>query len=127
MPDGLTQSALFFLYPSNKLIASHQVLFTADLKSFSKFGLPSPSPSASPEKVQKSLAVMLTPSPSPSPRKRKVAKDEQQASPTQLLPMHYKATMHVESDALADRVKRRRRTIISKAQVPLTTETKAEL
>lgn len=95
-------------------MTDYQVLFTADLKSFSTFGLPSPSPSASPEKVQNRRAAMLTPSPSPSPRKRKVAKDEEQGRLTQPLSVDLEVTAYAESDALVDRVKKRRRTIIPK-------------
>lgn len=107
-------------------MTNFQVLFTADLKSFSTYGLPSPSPSASPEKVQKRRAAMLTPSPSPSPRKRKVAKDEEQGRLIQPLSVDHEVTAYAESDALVERVKKRRRTIIPKVQAPHTTETKAE-
>jgi N-glycosylase/DNA lyase len=92
-----------------------QVLFTADLKSFSTYGLPTPSPSVSPEKSRekgkmKALPLTLDPTSSPvrpAKRKRSTEKRETRIIDEVLTPPGHK----IENGNLADRVKRRRRQV----------------
>ncbi|KAF8519485.1 DNA glycosylase [Hysterangium stoloniferum] len=80
---------------------AHSVLFTADLKSFSSYGLPTPSPSVSPEKLKtKKMRSILPKSPSSSPTKRKRTSTTEIKVET--------AVVTSEENSLADRVKRRR-------------------
>jgi len=83
---------------------AHSVLFTADLKSFSSYGLPTPSPSVSPEKT-KARKSNLSKSPSSSPTKRKRTSTTETEVET--------AVVKLEESSLADRVKRRRTKLTS--------------
>ncbi|KDQ61033.1 hypothetical protein JAAARDRAFT_32029 [Jaapia argillacea MUCL 33604] len=109
---------------------AHTVLFTADLKSFSSYGLPPPSPVPTPTKERRSAdtfgpaltaTLALTASPSPSTRKRGrppasrtplLSGDQNPVIDTQLPNVLQTFADHTESSegaSLADRVKKRRR------------------
>ncbi|TDL24833.1 DNA glycosylase [Rickenella mellea] len=89
---------------------AHSVLFTADLRSFSSFGLPSPSPS--PIKEIRESTVKLPPTPSPSPRKRMRrdrVEDNLQKAENVLSGLSEFADVSTLDGDMADRVKKRRR------------------
>ncbi|KZS91153.1 DNA glycosylase [Sistotremastrum niveocremeum HHB9708] len=111
---------------------AHSVLFTADLKSFSTYGLPTPSPS--PEKPRPSRAVsdtqLLT---TPTKNGKRKRKDEGapstflQEAKTEILseaiaelelkaPMSDVASEDLSMNSLAERVKRRKRTPLQRTQ-----------
>ncbi|KAL5529700.1 hypothetical protein ACEPAG_5685 [Sanghuangporus baumii] len=125
---------------------AHSVLFTADLKSFSTYGLPTPSPTPSPSPSRsasaspaKSKLSSRTPStmsvhiegtpdvetPSPSPRKKRKQSSSPLATnvvePTQMTSVRWvEATaeeLSLSNGSLVDRVKRRRRITVSKSEV----------
>jgi N-glycosylase/DNA lyase len=111
-----------------------QVLFTADLKSFSSYGLPSPSASAiftGAEGLGKE-AVMVPPTPpltpSPSPIKRKRVQQVTTAQRVEFTSAEHAAAVAIEGEEapqqngnsssggatnLADRVKKRRRVAVT--------------
>lgn len=108
------------------------MLFTADLKSFSSYGLPSPSPSVTIATTSSSreitfampLTPPLTPSPSPTKRKRsrKVASQQIHIASVDDLALvveSEKPGAEAESlsldgpTSLADRVKKRRRVTVT--------------
>lgn len=96
----------------------HKVMFTADLRSFADFGLPSPSPSApasstedsssaTPSKKRKATSAKTGNSTSsPSKRSRQVYVEESSVT----LAVTAAATDDAESSTLVERIKLRRRT-----------------
>ncbi|KAG9048698.1 8-oxoguanine glycosylase ogg1 [Tulasnella sp. UAMH 9824] len=97
---------------------AHSVMFTADLRSFADFGLPSPSPSvpasstegsssATPTKKRKATSAKTSnPTSSSSKRARQVYVEESSAT----LAVTAAATDDAESSTLVERIKLRRRT-----------------
>lgn len=101
---------------------AHTVLFTADLKSFSTYGLPSPSPSSTPpatsgkkgkKLVDQSILGIPTPPMTPSPLKRKMDADSDLYLETQTLasPISQLCQEAEEALSLVERVKKRRRNV----------------
>jgi N-glycosylase/DNA lyase len=103
-----------------------QVLFTADLKSFSSYGLPSPSSpaiSAGAEGLGKeAITVPPTPplTPSPSPIKRKRVREVTSQLEQAVVAIKDEVTLQPDdsslsggASSLADRVKKRRRVTVS--------------
>lgn len=97
-----------------------EVLFTADLKSFSNYGLPTPSPSVQPDTpAKRSSAAKSSNTLLPTPPETPVPS---------LLPLKRKSGVQVKTEIVADtlsdvlpdtislveRVKKRRRTVVSK-------------
>ncbi|KAL5489821.1 OGG1 [Sanghuangporus weigelae] len=125
---------------------AHSILFTADLKSFSTYGLPTPSPTPSPSpsksasasparSVFSSRTSLMTnvqmegipevETPTPSPRKKRKQSSSPRAinavEPTQMTSVRrVEATaeeLSLSNGSLVDRVKRRRRITVSKNDV----------
>lgn len=101
-----------------------QVLFTADLKSFSSYGLPSPSPSVdladASSSHKKTMVVPPTPSltPSPSPAKRQRERKVRTEVVAAKLAVrqenaHYLDETSDGATSLVDRVKKRRRVTVA--------------
>jgi len=97
---------------------AHTVLFTADLKSFSTYGLPSPSPSATPSISQKKKGKKLVdqptlgiPTPPMTPLKRKLDSEAELDLENRILQSPISQLCHEAEEALSlvDRVKKRRR------------------
>ncbi|KIO26234.1 hypothetical protein M407DRAFT_74793, partial [Tulasnella calospora MUT 4182] len=97
---------------------AHSVMFTADLRSFADFGLPSPSPSASvsskvdsssvtPTKKRKAASAKTSNS-APSPSKRARQADVEASSTT--LDVTAAVADDAEASTLVERIKLRRRT-----------------
>ena len=100
-----------FLYLFPTLLIITQILFTADLKSFSTYGLPTPSSSVTPasNSPQPSAGPLDFKETPPTPkRKRKQVKTETK-NVTLTSTVVVNDTLELEGDNLAERVKRRRR------------------
>ena len=103
-----------FVIPSTSSLDTAQVLFTADLKSFSSYGLPSPSPTPVPTPSKKAKPVLdpsvalPTPPLTPSLGSRK-RKQEFRHSSLEEPTSQAKTVVQVSQVSMADRVKRRRR------------------
>jgi len=107
---------------------AHSVLFTADLKSFSSYGLPTPSPSASPEKRAMVKKTLITPSPSPRKRSRmNMVSVEETSSRGSFVNVSVKAEVDEIDESiggnLIDRVKKRRRVVVSRSVLQKTDAT----
>jgi N-glycosylase/DNA lyase len=85
---------------------AHTVLFTADLKAFENYGLPTPP--VSPEKPRPSMKRALT---TPLKRKREADKVEDGVSTVETDTIQdVLVSQPMETDSMLDRVKRTRRT-----------------
>ena len=94
---------------------TQQVLFTADLKSFSTYGLPTPSPSVSPEKThgkEKEKAGLSTADLASSPVRLAKRKHTMGKLETKIIDEKMDSLVQQGNHGgLADRVKRRRREV----------------